>query len=63
MSELPDHVRRSREDWDRNASGFAIEELVEVRPPDGSTNIFHPNDSLEWAQQWPREEIWKVRRH
>jgi SAM-dependent methyltransferase len=44
------------------ASGFEIEELVEVRPPDGSTNVYHPNDSLEWAQRWPCEEVWKVRR-
>ncbi len=44
------------------ASGFEIEELVEVRPPDGATNVYHPNDSLEWAQKWPCEEVWKVRR-
>jgi SAM-dependent methyltransferase len=43
-------------------SGFEIEELVEIRPPDGSTNTFHPNDTLEWAQRWPCEEVWKVRR-
>jgi SAM-dependent methyltransferase len=44
------------------SSGFEIEELVEIRPPDGSTNVYHPNDSLEWAQRWPAEEVWKVRR-
>jgi len=44
------------------SSGFEIEELVEIRPPDGSTNTYHPNDSLEWAQRWPCEEVWKVRR-
>lgn len=44
------------------ASGFEIEELVEIRPPDGSTNVYHPNDSLAWAQKWPCEEVWKVRR-
>jgi SAM-dependent methyltransferase len=43
-------------------SGFEIEELVEIRPPDGSTNTYHPNDSLQWAQRWPCEEVWKVRR-
>jgi SAM-dependent methyltransferase len=44
------------------SSGFAIEELVEVRPPDGSTNSIHPHESLRWAQRWPYEEVWKVRR-
>ena len=43
-------------------SGFAIEELVEIRPPDGSTNTYRPSDSLQWAQKWPTEEVWKVRR-
>jgi SAM-dependent methyltransferase len=44
------------------ASGFEIEELVEIRPPDGATNVYHPNDSLKWAQRWPAEEAWNVRR-
>lgn len=43
-------------------SGFEIEELVEVRPPDGSANVYHPSDSLEWAQKWPAEEVWKIGR-
>jgi SAM-dependent methyltransferase len=43
------------------ASGFEIEELVEVRPPDGSTSL-SPYASLEWAQRWPTEEVWKVGR-
>lgn len=73
--ELPDHVRRNRADWDRNAgrctaeliallreSGVEIEELVEIRPPDGSTNVYHPDDALQWAQRWPCEEVWKARR-
>ena len=43
------------------ASGFEIEALIEVRPPDGSTTRF-PYATLEWAQRWPCEEVWKVRR-
>jgi SAM-dependent methyltransferase len=42
-------------------SGFEIEELIEVRPPDGSES-FSPYASLAWAQKWPTEEVWKVRR-
>jgi hypothetical protein len=43
------------------ASGFEIEELVEVRPPDGSKTRYR-YASLEWAQRWPSEEVWKVRK-
>ncbi len=41
--------------------GFAVEELIEVRPPEGSTTSF-PLVTLEWARQWPCEEIWKARK-
>jgi SAM-dependent methyltransferase len=44
-----------------HASGFEIEELVEVRPPEGSTSRF-PYATLEWSRRWPCEEVWKVRR-
>jgi SAM-dependent methyltransferase len=41
--------------------GFVIEELIEVRPPEGSTTGF-PLVTFEWARQWPCEEIWKARK-
>ena len=41
--------------------GFVVEDLIEVRPPEGSTTEF-PLVTLEWAQQWPCEEIWKTRK-
>jgi SAM-dependent methyltransferase len=40
-------------------SGFAIQELIEIRPPDGSTTRY-PYYTLEWAQRWPCEEVWKT---
>jgi len=43
------------------ASGFEIDELIEVRPAEGSTTSY-PWMSLEWARQWPCEEAWKVHR-
>ncbi len=43
------------------ASGFEIEELVEVRPPEGSTTR-HTYATLAWARAWPTEEVWKVRK-
>lgn len=42
-------------------SGFEVEELVEIRPPGGSTSRY-PYVTLEWAQRWPCEEVWKVRK-
>jgi SAM-dependent methyltransferase len=40
-------------------SGFAVHELLEIRPPDGSTTT-SPFITLEWAQRWPCEEVWKA---
>lgn len=42
-------------------SGLEIEELNEIRPPDGSTTRYE-YATLEWAQQWPSEEVWKARK-
>ena len=50
-------------DWIRllRRSGFEVEDLVEIRPPaDASTR--YPFVTLEWARQWPCEEVWKARR-
>ena len=43
------------------ANGFEIEELLELRPPEGATTRF-PYVTAEWARQWPSEEVWKVRK-
>jgi hypothetical protein len=50
-------------DWIRllRANGFEIEDLVEVYPPDGASTR-HPFTTLAWAQAWPCEEVWKVRK-
>ncbi|MDQ6777975.1 MAG: hypothetical protein M3071_17595 [Actinomycetota bacterium] len=39
-------------------SGFAVQERIEVRPPDGATTTYPL--TLEWAQRWPCEEVWKA---
>lgn len=54
----------SHGDWIRllRHSGFEIEDLIEVRPPATATTRY-PFVTLEWARQWPCEEVWKVRRH
>ena len=42
-------------------SGFEVEELIEIRPPDGSATRY-PYVTLEWAERWPCEEAWKARK-
>jgi len=53
----------SHGDWIRRlrGSGFAIEDLIEVRPPESATTRY-PYVTLEWSRQWPAEEIWRARR-
>jgi SAM-dependent methyltransferase len=43
-------------------SGFAIETLIELRPPEGATTSYTEFVSFEWARKWPAEQIWRVRR-
>jgi SAM-dependent methyltransferase len=39
------------------ANGFAVEALHELRPPEHAATRYE-YVSLEWARQWPCEEIW-----
>jgi len=41
--------------------GFDVQDLIELRPPPGATTR-HPLASIEWARQWPCEEVWKARK-
>ncbi|HKN02154.1 MAG TPA: class I SAM-dependent methyltransferase [Candidatus Binataceae bacterium] len=52
----------SHGDWIRllRQTGFEIEDLIELRPHAGATTRY-PFVTLEWAQQWPSEEVWKAR--
>jgi len=40
---------------------FDVEQLIEVRPPEGATATF-PLTTLDWSRNWPCEEIWRARR-
>jgi SAM-dependent methyltransferase len=42
-------------------SGFEVEALTEIRAPEESTTRYK-FVTLEWAQRWPCEEVWKARR-
>jgi hypothetical protein len=50
-------------DWVRvlRWSGFEVEDLVELRPPPDATTTY-PFVTLDWARQWPSEEVWKARK-
>ena len=51
----------SHGDWLRllRRSGFEIEDLIEVQAPEAGTTRY-PYVTLQWARQWPSEEIWKA---
>jgi hypothetical protein len=42
-------------------SGFHVEDLIEVRPAVGATSRY-PFVTIEWARNWPCEEVWKARK-
>lgn len=50
-------------DWIRllRANGFEVEDLLELRPPEGATTRY-PYVNLPWARRWPSEELWKARK-
>ena len=43
------------------ANGFEVEDLVEIRAPEGATTRFK-HVSPEWGRRWPSEEVWKARK-
>lgn len=40
--------------------GLVVEDLIELRPPDGAQTTYEDFVSLDWARQWPAENIWKL---
>ena len=42
--------------------GFEIEDLVELQPSDETAENRFPFVNLDWAQRWPTEEAWTVRK-
>jgi SAM-dependent methyltransferase len=41
--------------------GLEVEDLLELRPEPAATTRY-PFVTLEWARQWPCEEVWKARK-
>ena len=50
-------------DWVRllRGSGFEVEDFIEVWPEPGATTSFK-YVTPAWAEQWPAEQIWRVRK-
>jgi SAM-dependent methyltransferase len=45
------------------ASGFQVERLVELyAPDDAATHPYYAYIGVDWARQWPAEEIWTARK-
>lgn len=42
-------------------TGFVLEDLIEVRAPEGATTDFDYVEP-EWARRWPSAEVWRARR-
>ena len=51
-------------DWIRlfRRNGFVVEDLIEPRPPEGSTSTYRDEADTEWARRWPIENIWRLRK-
>ena len=51
-------------EWIRlfRANGFAIEDLIEPRPPADATSSYRDAEHLAWSRRWPSESIWRLRR-
>ena len=44
------------------ANGFAIEDLIELRPDADAATTYDDYAPLAWARAFPSEHIWKVRK-
>jgi len=43
-------------------NGLVVEDLVELRPPPEASTTYDGYAPVEWARQWPAEEIWRLRK-
>ncbi len=43
-------------------NGFEVEDLIELRVPEGATTTFSDFAPSTWARRWPAENIWKLRK-
>ena len=43
-------------------SGLVVDDLIEIRPPEGAETTYRTEAETAWARRWPMEQIWKVRK-
>ena len=43
-------------------NGLIVEDLVELQPPPNATTTYVDFAPVTWAQRWPAEHIWKLRK-
>ena len=41
---------------------LAVEDLVEIRPPESARTTYAAYVPLEWARRWPAENVWVLRK-
>lgn len=42
--------------------GFVVEDLIELRPPEGAQTSYSDFVTLDWARRWPAESLWRLTR-
>ncbi len=42
--------------------GLVVEDLLELRPPEGAKTTYEGWVGLDWARRWPAEQIWRLRK-
>ena len=43
-------------------NGFLVERLEEIQPPESARSYYLNRSESKWAQRWPMESIWKLRK-
>ena len=43
-------------------NGLNVEDLIELRPPEGARTTYEDYQPLDWARRWAGENIWRVRK-
>lgn|GEM_PF-3051239 len=41
---------------------FVVEDLIELRPPQDAQTTYTDFVTVEWANSWPAEQIWRLRK-
>jgi SAM-dependent methyltransferase len=60
----PVEFRLTYSDWVTlfRDSGFAIERLIESRPPPGTESAYLSPTASAWGRRWPLECLWRLRK-